>query len=151
MWHVKVRALIYFKKIQRMFLNGYEQNKLTLDSDKVTLLTFSKNGTASHFKLIWLELCMSRSHPVNIWVLYWITNYLFHIQKIKTKLGRHCGIVSKVRQYVPTSILLKYYPSNIKPIIQYGLLVYGGTVFYLLNQFFMLERKIVRIIFQEKV
>ena len=33
--------------------------------------------------------------------------------------------MSKLRHYVPKRVLLQFYSSNIKPIIQYGLLIYG--------------------------
>ena len=56
--------------------------------------------------------------------------FFHHIQNVQSKLGRHCGVISKMGHYVPRSILLKYYMSNIKPIIQYGSLVYGGTSFF---------------------
>ena len=52
-----------------------------------------------------------------------------------------------MRHYVPKSILLKYYQSNIKPVIQYGILVYSGTSFLNLNQILILQRKIVRMIY----
>ena len=72
--------------------------------------------------------------------------FFHHIQNVQSKLGRHCGVISKMRHYVPRSILLKYYMSNIKPIIQYGLLVYGGTRFSFLNPILNMQRKIVRMI-----
>ena len=72
--------------------------------------------------------------------------FFHHIQNVQSKLGRHCGVISKMRHYVPRSILLKYYMSNIKPIIQYGSLVYGGTSFSFLNPILNMQRKIVRMI-----
>ena len=43
-------------------------------------------------------------------------SFVFHIQKTKTKLGLHCGIVSTMRHKIPTPFLLKHYHTNIKPI-----------------------------------
>ena len=33
----------------------------------------------------------------------------------------------KIKHYVPRQQLIRYYLSNIQPIIQYGLLIYGCT------------------------
>ena len=63
----------------------------------------------------------------------------------QTKMGRHCGVISKMRQFVPKSVLLKYYNSNIKPTMHYDSLVYGGTSFTINNQLLTMQRKIVRI------
>ena len=52
------------------------------------------------------------------------------IALIKTKLGRHCGVVSKMRYCVPKPVKIIYYNSNFKPVIHYGrLLVYGCIAF----------------------
>ena len=51
----------------------------------------------------------------------------------------------KMRYYVTTSTLVKYYQSNIKPLIQYGLLVYGCTSFYSLKSIHMIQ--IIRMIY----
>ena len=64
--------------------------------------------------------------------------FFHHIQNAQSKLGRHCGVISKMRHYVPRSILLKYY--------MYGSLVYGGTSFSFLNPILNMQRKIVRMI-----
>ena len=52
-----------------------------------------------------------------------------HIEEVKKKLAMQCGIASKLRHYVPKSVLLQFCSSNIKQIIQYGLLIYGCVNF----------------------
>ena len=52
-----------------------------------------------------------------------------HIEDVKKKLAMQCGIVSKLRHYVSKGVLLQFYSSNIKPIIQYGVLIYGCVSF----------------------
>ena len=54
-------------------------------------------------------------------------NYKNHINKLKAKLSVHSGVICKLRHYIPKHILLMYYNSHVKPIIQYGVLVYGCT------------------------
>ena len=69
-----------------------------------------------------------------------------HIESVLERLGRQCGIVSKLRHYVPRNVLLRYYSSNIKPIIQYGLLVYGCVSYRTLEQILKMQKKILRLI-----
>ena len=73
--------------------------------------------------------------------------FVDHIQKVKMSLSRQCGLVSKMRYFVPRSVVLKYYACNIKPIIQYGLLVFAFTSFSKLNAILLLQMKIRRLIF----
>ncbi len=46
-----------------------------------------------------------------------------HVQTVKNKISQESGIVSKQRHYVPRKTLTKNYVSNLKLIIQYGILV----------------------------
>ena len=48
-----------------------------------------------------------------------------HIDYIKKRLSKQCGFICKLRHYVPRKQLIDYYRSNVNPIIQYGILVYG--------------------------
>ena len=58
-----------------------------------------------------------------------------NMSDIRFKLARHSGVISEMRHYVPRSILLKYYFSNVKPIVQYRILVYDELLLLYLNQF----------------
>ena len=44
---------------------------------------------------------------------------------MKKGLGKQCGIISKLRHYVPRKLPIRYYKSNINAIVQYGVLVNG--------------------------
>ena len=70
--------------------------------------------------------------------------------KIKSKFGRHCGVISKMRYFVPRATLIKYYTSNVKTTIQYGLLVHGCTSFANLNAILLLHKKFRMIYFKLK-
>ena len=77
--------------------------------------------------------------------------FIHQVQKLKTELGRHCGVVSKKLGIVSKCVLLKYYNANIKPIVHYGLLVYVGTSISILNQVLLYQRKTNSDIFQKKI
>ena len=63
-----------------------------------------------------------------------------HIEDVKKKLAMQCGIVSKLRHYVPKGVLLQFYSSNIKPITQYGVLIYGCVSFTSLQPLVLLQK-----------
>ncbi len=69
-----------------------------------------------------------------------------HIKSVEEKLSRQCAILSKLRRYVPRQTLLQSYSCNVEPIVQYGILVYGGVSFSSLELIRILERKILRVI-----
>ena len=73
-------------------------------------------------------------------------NYKDHINNLRNKLSVHSGVVCKLRHYVPKHLLLLYYNSHIKPIIQYGVLVYGCTASNNLLPILRQQKKIFRII-----
>ena len=54
--------------------------------------------------------------------------------------------MSKLRPYISKSVLLQYYSSNIKPVIQHGILVYGYVNYSTLEPLVLLQKKILRLI-----
>ena len=77
-------------------------------------------------------------------------NYKSHINNLKTRLSVHTGVIFKLRQFLPKHLLLLYYNSHIKPIIQYGVLVYGCTTYNNLMPIFLQQKKIIRLILRKR-
>ena len=73
-------------------------------------------------------------------------SFISHIEHVKKKLSKQCGIVSKMRHFVPRLQLISYYSSNVIPIIQYGVLVYGCCSYSSLLPLFMLQKKVLKFI-----
>ncbi len=48
-----------------------------------------------------------------------------HVDVVVKNLSTHCGNTSKLHHYSTSRNLILYYNSNIKLVIQYGILVYG--------------------------
>ena len=65
------------------------------------------------------------------------------IEYVRKRLGKQCGIICKLRHYVPRAQLINYYRSNIEPIIQYGVLVYGCTSMRNLMPILISQKKIL--------
>ena len=70
-----------------------------------------------------------------------------HINRVSKKISKAIGIVSKLRHFVSKEVTLLYYNLYIKPVIQYGILVYGGTYKVHLNKVATMQRKLLRLMF----
>ena len=65
-----------------------------------------------------------------------------HISQLGTKLSKTIGVMSKIKNYVNSSILLKIYNSLILSRLHYGILCWG----YDCHNIFKLQKKAIRII-----
>ena len=55
-----------------------------------------------------------------------------------------------MRHYVPRNLLIEYYKSNVNPIIQYGIIVYGCCSFSSLQPILRLQKKILKFTYFRK-
>ena len=122
-------------------------NRLALNMKKTVRVNIGNSASNKDFCL---SECIILTKPVCKYLGVFVDNKLSfqtHIDYVKQRLGKQCGIISKLRHYVPRRELLNYYSSNIKPIIQYGLLVYGCCSYSSLEPLFILQKKILKFIF----
>ena len=70
-----------------------------------------------------------------------------HIDYIALKISKTIGIISRLRHFIPTSILLDIYRSLIQPYISYGLSVWGQTTKTNLKRILILQKRALRLIF----
>ena len=68
------------------------------------------------------------------------------IKYISKKIKRNVGILSKLRYYVDTDILVNLYYALIYPYLIYGILTWGNTYPTTLLPIFILQKKVVRLI-----
>ena len=71
--------------------------------------------------------------------------YGFHVKRVLNKLAKHVSIINCPRLFTSSSVVIRYYKTYMKPIIQYGLLIYGCTRKSVLNDIFLVQKKILRI------
>ena len=69
-----------------------------------------------------------------------------HIHKISNKISKTLGILSRLKRYLPQSILLMIYNSLVIPYLQYGILCWGFKT----NRPFKLQKRAVRLITSSK-
>ena len=71
--------------------------------------------------------------------------YDFHVKRVLNKLAKHVSIINRQRHFTSSSVVIRYYKTYMKPIIQYGLLIYGCTRKSVLNDIFLVQKKILHI------
>ena len=69
-----------------------------------------------------------------------------HISNVAKKVSRWVGIISKLRQYAPTSILIKLYYAILHPHLLYGNIVWESNYKSYLQKLVSLQNKGLRLI-----
>ena len=72
-----------------------------------------------------------------------------HVRSVIGKLAKHVSVIMRLRNFCISSIVIRYYNIYMKPIIQYGLLVHGCTKKSELKDILLLQKKVLRILFQK--
>ena len=125
-------------------------NKLALNLSKTIQMNL-KPSASNNFFLI--NSCPILVQPVCKYLGVYVDNklsFLSHIDYVKTRLGKQSGIISKLRHFVPKWELMNYYKTNVVPIIQYGILVFGCCSYKALEPIFILQKKSLKMIYFRK-
>ena len=121
-------------------------NKLIINMDK----TVEMNLKTSNSMTFQLNNCNIKKETVIKYLGVYIDSklsFVSHIDNVKMRLAKQSGIISKLRYYAPRHQLLEFYRSNIRTTIQYGILVYGCCSYSSLLPIFMLQKKILKLMF----
>ena len=117
-------------------------NKLVLNSSKTYQLDFMDFRSASNQSFMLKNTAISVVPMCKYLGVCLDSKFSFqsHIDSVRQRLGKLCSIISKLRHYVPRKQLLRYYDSNVKSIIQYGILVYGCCSFISISAVLALQK-----------
>ena len=69
-----------------------------------------------------------------------------YISKLSTKISRSIGVMSKIRHYLPKTVLLNLYFALIYSQLIYGIAVWGSTYQTLINKLQVLQNKAMKMI-----
>ena len=69
-----------------------------------------------------------------------------HIDKVMKAISPKVGIISRIRHYVPRSVLVLLYNALILPHLSYCLEIWGNTYPSALNPILLLQKKVARLI-----
>ena len=70
-----------------------------------------------------------------------------YLDCIITKISKTIGMIAKLRHFVPTSVLTNSYKFLILPYLSYGFLAWGNASKNYLNKMFVLQKRILRLIY----
>ena len=131
-------------------------NRLTLNIDKFNYVLFHpyqrKIGTDINLRVYDNEHKMFKQLEHKTYVKYLGVlidknlSWKYHIDFIVLKISKTIGIISRLRHFIPTPILLNIYRSLIYPYISYGLLVWGQASKTNLNKILMLQKRALPLI-----
>ena len=138
--------LPHFVKTISNKCDWFVSNKLSVNVDKTRLVNSTGKRSVSALQVEISESLINTNDFFKF--LGVLINGIFvNVRHLRFKLARHSGVISKMRHYVPRSVLLKYYFSNVKPIVQCGILVYGCTSFIVVEPVLSIQRRILRLIY----
>ena len=120
--------------------NWLYSDKLVLSLDKTVQMGFTLAANASD------SFCFNSSEikkePVckYLGILFdFKLSFGSHVEEVKRKLCKQCGIIAKLRHFVSRKLLIQFYESKVRPTVQYGVLVYGCCSCFCL--FFLYRKK----------
>lgn len=123
------------------------KNKLTLNYEKSNFMIIgNKLSKTNGFKLVINKHVIPQTNSVKYLGVILDNNLSWqpHIESISKKLSKACGIIYKLRHYVPLSTLKLIYYSMFNSILQYSLLNWGRAANCHLQKIKVLQNRFLR-------
>ena len=126
-------------------------NRLTVNKDKtvfniISNINFDRDAVSIYFDNQMLA-CVSNLKYLGV-IFDDSLKFEDHIGYISNKISKAVGILNKLKTHLPFSALKTLYYSLVHPYLNYCNLVWGGTYPTHLNHLLILQKRILRIIFQ---
>ena len=125
-------------------------NKLSLNIEKTSFVVFHspQRRIAHKLNLSISNTSIKSDNQVKYLVLIFDSNlnwkpYL-HVHKLRKRVSRGIGVLSKVRYYVNRNISHQLYYSIIYPFLAYGLSIWGNTYSSTLKPLIILQKRAIR-------
>jgi hypothetical protein len=127
----------------------FKANKLSINGSKTKAMLF--HTTHRNIPNIVIEIdgvSIQFVREFNYLGIYFDCNITWktHIKHIFNKISRTSGVLTKLKQYLPTEALKLLYNSLIFPYLNYGLLAWGTSA----GKLYKLQKKVIRIIANAK-
>ena len=74
-------------------------------------------------------------------------SFQHHVSYIEKRLVNFCGIFYRLRKVLTSRQMIQVFRTYIKPILQYGVLIYGSTSKNVLKNLKKLTKRLIKIIF----
>ena len=125
-------------------------NKLSLNIDKSNFVIFHPSQKKVQYPInliINYKILEEKKYVKYLGIIMDCNlNWKQHIHELSKKVSRSIGILSKLRHYVPQSILIQIYYSIVFPFLIYGVLIWGNTYKSNIYPLVILQKKAIRII-----
>ena len=118
-------------------------NKLALNIRKTQMLQFNHTSNVQFMGVYLVNDESAKSLGIDIDTKL---SFHSHIKHLVKRLSKQLSVIARLRHYVSRGTLLKYYQTFIEPIITYGLLVYGCTSRHQLNDIYIIQKKVLKLI-----
>ena len=141
---------ILFEQCNRdldIFYNWTVSNRLSINFDKtVFLLVTNRYINSPHIEIN--EIPIQRQTFVKYLGVTIDEKLKFneHIKEVNAKVSRSIGVIYRIRDFLPSCILLKLYNSIIYPYIFYCNSIWGGTYQVHLQRLTILQKRSIRLI-----
>ena len=133
--------------------NAYEwlcSNKLVLNIDKTKFMFFNLRNTLTNPQL---NIKINNIHIERVHVFNFLglnidenLNWKYHVNVVSNKIAKYCGILNKLKKYLPTRIMRILVFSMVHSTINYCSLPWGLKC----ERVSKLQKKIIRIISKSK-
>ena len=127
--------------------NWINVNRLTINCAKSAFMIISRNSHKTpNFQVKFKQSLLKRKNSLKYLCVHLDCelNWKTHINKISKKLSKTCGMIFKLRHYVPKSTLKLVYYSLFHSTLQYSLLNWGRASKSHLQKLRILQNKIIR-------
>lgn len=125
-------------------------NKLSLNANKTIALLFTNRSNDVISPMLLTVGCSPVQFDDHVKFLgIQLDNHLnfsLHTQYICSKLSKTSGILHRIRDFVPESVLVDLYHSFVYPYLLYGILIWGDAPSVHLNSLLLVQKRIIRII-----
>ena len=142
--------LVYRANIElQKFYDWSTANRLTINTDKTFTMTITKKRLPTVLPAIMLNQVQIPSQCSGKFLGVTLDENLtfkLHISNICKKVARSTGILYKLQQYLPITSLISLYYTFVYPHLLYCNLAWGNSAESHLNQLFVLQKKVIRII-----
>ena len=131
------------------FMTWTIANQLTLNVDKTFYMLFSNKPIANNLPCIYYgNSPLVREHECKFLGIRLDDKLRFdkHIKQVSSKASKLIGIIYRIRDFVPSSVLKTLYYSLFYPYVCYGSMVWGFTYECHLNSLFIIQKRIIRLI-----
>ena len=129
--------------------NWIKANKLSLNLQKTNYMLFSNSITQLPNQVIFSETVMIKEVKSTKFLGITIDNKLswkYHIDNVCKTVSRNIGIINRVKQIFPLSVLLTLYSTFILPYLNYGILAWGNSAEIRIGRLLLLQKRVMRII-----